>query len=326
MTKSHRNRCKLKLFSNNFLYLTISYYYSKGPRDEIIKEVLQHLLTFDNFEQFAKMMNREYNTYREKQENYDISNGTESKVADDYGGWKELIDPESGAAYYWNEYTGETSWDPPPGFQATEQPEQGPKPEGFSDVYAALLNMGFPPESIVTAMNEAEGNYSYYDLVAKLSGWQGADTTADGAADDAIPASTLQTMPDYFVQFVRDLSSGEETKEEWINDAAIDLGAKFNMASSVMTTFDEEDDSSDQVMKLIAWAKEMNQLNADLIFAFNENVPYKLMTEHYEAGLLAWYEDLELRRTTVDENSISSNILSDDELRRIADLNKIAGQ
>lgn len=281
------------------------------------------------------MMNREYNVYREKQENYDISNGnndisygSESKVADSNDGWQELIDPESGASYYWNEFSGETSWDPPSGVQAEqfEQiPAETPKPEGFSDVYAALLNMGFPPESIVAAMNDAGGNYSYDDLVLQLSGLQGTESAADGGGDDAIPASTNQTMPDYFIQFIKE-SSGDDFKDEWLNDAAIDLSAKFNMANSILTTFDEDDDSSEQILKLISWAKDMQQLYTDLIYAFNEKIPFKLMTEHNEVGLIAWYEDLESRRTTVDENSISSNILSDDELRRIADLNHIAGQ
>lgn len=281
-------------------------------------------------------MNREYNVYREKQENYDvsngnndISNGSESKVADINDGWKELIDPESGSPYYWNEFSGETSWDPPSGFRAEQFdqiPVETPKPEGFSDVYAALLSMGFPPESIVAAMNEAGGNFAYDELVVKLSGSQGNDSAIDGGGDDAIPASTNQTMADYFIQFIKELSSGEESKDEWLNDAAVDLSAKFNMANSILTTFDEDDDSPEQIIKLISWAKDMKQLYTDLVYAFDEKIPFKLMTEHYEAGLIAWYEDLEARRTTVDENSISSNILSDDELRRIADLNHIAGQ
>lgn len=272
------------------------------------------------------MMNREYNANRERHESYYISNGDESKVND---GWQELVDPESGAHYYWNEFSGETTWDPPSRFQAGQvdhETVQVAKPVGFSDVYAALLNMGFPPESIVATMNEAQGNISYDDLVAKLSMVHDSGSSVDGGVNAAIPVSTNQTMADYLILFVKEiLSSGEESSHELLHDAAMDLSAKIHMAVSVLKTFDEDDDSSEQVINLISWAKDMKQFHSDLVYAFDENIPFKLMTEHYGAGLIAWYKDLEVTRSTVDENCASSNVISDKELQRIAELKKIAG-
>ena len=312
-----QNQCKFRAAKLKLLIIIDFNLISTGSRDEVIKEVLQHLLTFDSFEQFATMMNREYNIYREKQGHNDLSNDNKSKVADNNNGWKELIDPVSKSPFYWNEFTGETTWDPPSKFEAV----QTPKPEGFSEVYTALLNMGFPPESIVVAMNEAQGVFSYDDLVAKLSGSQGHGSTTDDHVDNAdYNGSTNQAMTDYFIQFAKELTNREES-EEWLNNAAIDLSDKINTASSVLTTFDQ-DNNSDHEVKLMSWAKDMKQLHEDLIYAFNKSIPFKLMTEHYEAGLIAWYEDLEMMRATIDENSV----ISEDELRRIEDLNKIAGK
>lgn len=273
------------------------------------------------------MMNREYNESRENHESYYISNGDETKDADNNDGWQELIDPQSGAHFYWNQYSGKTTWDPPIRFQAGQvdhQTAQVAKPVGFSEVYAALLDMGFPPESIVAEMNEAQGNISYDDLVAKLSVVHEYDSDD---VDAAIPESTNQTTADYLIRFAKEIvSSGEESSHELLNSAAMDLSAKVHMAISVLKTFDEDDDSSEQVINLISWAKEMKQFHSDLVHAFDENIPFELMTEHYGAGLIAWYNDLEVTRSTVDENCVSSNVISDKELRRIAELNEIAGQ
>lgn len=338
--------CLLRL--NAFIYNLFSIFVdSQGPRDAVVKEVLKHLLTFDSFEQFSIMMNKEFQVYKEKQENYDISNGNEYKIADGSDDpWKPLIDPESGATYYWNELTGETSWEPPQYEQDYQQDSQPAaptsKPESFAEVYNALLNMGFPPAAIVSAMNASQGNFSFDDLVFKLSSECGDGSQAYDLelalrlsesqqpsaeeGEEAIPASTNQTMADYFILFVTDLSGGQDSKSEWLNDAAVELNAKFSMASSVLDTFDEEDDSSEGVVKLITWAKDMRQLHSDIISAYNQSIPYKEMTEHYPGGLLAWYEDLEAQRTSVDENSVAGNMLSDAELKRIAELDQIAGE
>jgi len=57
------------------------------------------------------------------------------------GGWEAEVDASSGKMYFWNEATGETSWDPPPGFVPPAAPSDSegsavaltPQPQALAD-------------------------------------------------------------------------------------------------------------------------------------------------------------------------------------------------
>lgn len=321
--------------------------------------MLRSLLTFNDFQEFARMMTQECNS-KLGINDCGLLAGDESKTGE--SNWKEVTDPESGAVYYWNELTGETSWDPPDSYQSQQEQEQSlaatsatKKPEGFAEIYTALMNMGFPPDQIVTAMNESKGSANFDELVLKLSQSHNEDGEDDlnlalklsethtegrgeggeGGDEDAevVAAELKQTVADYFLTFVesvRTAGTGEEEKASAdeapsLNDAAIELNSKFVMASSVLDTFDEDDDSSEGVVLLLSWAKAMKQLHADIILAYNQGVPYQDFKENYDGGLIEWLKELEQKRGALDENTVAGNIISDAELKRIAELDKIAG-
>lgn len=80
----------------------------------------------------------------------------------------------------------------------------------------------------------------------------------------------------------------------------------------------------DAALSLIRWAEDMKLLLHDIYMAHTEQIPCVAMCFNCPEGLIQWYKALEITRLEVNTASAAGNMLSDAELHRMAELDKIA--
>jgi len=73
-------------------------------------------------------------------------------------GWKKLVDPSSGVAYFLNESDGKTQWEPPVNMMPAAPP---PPPPGGAPL----------PPNWITANDPASGHVYYYNTATGASSW-----------------------------------------------------------------------------------------------------------------------------------------------------------
>jgi hypothetical protein len=267
---------------------------SRGPREDVVKDVLQQLLSFADFHSFATMMKAAYDTALE------------------------------------------------------EARAQGHVPHVDRHV-DTLLRMGFPIAAIETTVAEAKADASLEELVIAISGListgpsagAGASAKYDGPGHgyqydvhDSAPTSPRgggrrRAEEEHgsgpsraLVKFAREAT--EEGEEVDLNE----LNAKFVIAESVLDSFDHsvraELVSGNAMHALLRWAEDMKLLLSDIHTAYEEELPCKAMCFNCQDGLVDWYRQLEATRLEIDQASLAGNMLSDSEMRRMAELDKIA--
>ena len=68
----------------------------------------------------------------------------------------------------------------------------------------------------------------------------------------------------------------------------------------------------------------MVSLYGDIEMAYEENTPFASLTDNYEGGLYAWFTALEATRRRIDEEETAGHMLSDTEMQRMGELDRIA--
>jgi len=99
-------------------------------------------------------------------------------------GWAEQMDQASGDIFYYNDETGESSWDPPPGFQVGGAAPPGAMPGGW-----------------VALVDEASGETFYVNEQTGQSQWEPPQQAAVAARpqqhDVYDPRSVTQSYDQY---------------------------------------------------------------------------------------------------------------------------------
>jgi hypothetical protein len=77
---------------------------------------------------------------------------------------------------------------------------------------------------------------------------------------------------------------------------------------------------------LLDWATDMLSLHADILACHNERKPFATYPSSHEddISLYAWFEELEVTRRKADEEKIAGDMLSDSEMQRMGELDRIA--
>lgn len=277
---------------------------SKGPREEVVKEILDKLMTFDDFNAFSKMM-------------------SDAASEEDYGGRSEH-----------------------PTYAGTAAPAEGHNDQGIDsgggggdDMNEQLRTLGFEQELIDIVVAGSPPDCGLEELVMALSEMQAGgspDTSKKGRpenigigspsglgseAKDASPSITSSTRkwPAHLEQFAKEGDLGDLSE----------LHAKFVMARSLLDTF-IDGDISPGVVLLVQWATDMIELHAEieLFHARKQSMTEpceKRPAEQYEGGLVGWFNDLEETRRVADDSQVAGSMLSDSEVARMAELDRIAG-
>ena len=259
---------------------------SRGPRDEKTKDLLTQLMSFTDFETFAAMMNQ---AFVENNDTCQDERRSNDKHVD------------------------------------------------------ALLRLGFPLEAIDATIEAAAPHSSLEDLVIAISGYQSelpkkgarisfAHCNAGDAKyhydeHDSAPSSPRPVEPeDTFTAPLAKFAS--EAAEDGEKIDLNELNAKFVIADSVLDSFDlsvrVELAPGSAMQALLRWAEDMRMLRHDVCIAYEEQLPSVAMCFNCKDGLVEWYRQLERARQEIDQASAAGSMLSDAELHRMAELDKIA--
>jgi len=263
---------------------------SRGPRDDLVKDVLERLLSFTDFESFASMMKLAY-------DNMDGDSDSNAKHVDSLlrmGFRIDAIDAVLG--------------DAPPG-------------SSLEDLVMALS--AFVSDNTGASASHGGQSQSYggdakysYDVHDSRPG----SPIEGGAGRRGGKGSSKETLS--LLKFVK------EAADEGLIIDENELNAKFVIAESVLDSFDRsaraELGPADAMLGLIRWAEDMKMLAHDALLAFEEELPCAAMCFNCKDGLVEWYRALEVTRSEMDQSAVAGNMLSDAERRRMAELDKIA--
>jgi Holliday junction resolvasome RuvABC DNA-binding subunit len=257
---------------------------SKGPREDLVKDVLEQLVSFTDFQSFAGMMKQACDAH-------------------------ELEDRLNGKHSISGQHVD------------------------------ALLRMGFPVAHIDATVAKANADASLEELVMAVSAYnsqhdrKGADASVKMGAgagysydlhDSAPSTPRLQSAPAVDPALLKFAKEAEESGE--IIDLN-ELNAKFVIADSILESFDaaaRSQAAGGAMEDLVRWAEDMRLLLNDIHTAYEEQLPCATLCFSCSDGLISWYGQLEHSRSVIDQASVAGNMLSDGELRRMAELDKIA--
>ncbi len=275
---------------------------SKGPREDIAKDILDKLLTFDDFDAFAKMMED-----AARDEDYGES---DLRVAHDVVAVEQRVeDTQEEAA-------------------------------GISDeIIKNLLTLGFEQELIDVVVASSPPNTTLEQLVMTLSEMHAGDNSPaasrykskkpnlainSNSSPDAKPSLDRHDTPVVLKNESKHLA--EFAKEGNLGDVN-ELHAKFIMARSLLDTF-IDGDISPGVVLLVQWASDMTELHAEIEMHHarkqSMTAPTVKRPDEGQGGLVGWFKELEETRNVADNSSLVGNMLSDTEVARMAELDKIA--
>jgi hypothetical protein len=299
---------------------------SKGPKEEVVKDILDRLMAFEDFESFSKMM-------EQAASEEDFSNNEHDVPT--YAGTAQLASPGGSPS-------GGGNTDRGMGAGVSE------------DTLNQLLAFGFEQDLIDLVVAGSPTDTSLEQLVMTLSGMQaGGDSSpgyksqkkGDKQPSAAAPSSPTHTRSedkesaptaDNMSSPPADRGGGRRrwpshleqfAKEGELGDVS-ELHAKFVMARSLLDTF-IDGDVSPGVVLLVQWASDMVELHAEVEMAHarkqSMTEPCDKRPDADSGGLVGWYNELEETRRVADESQVAGNMLSDTEVARMAELDRIAG-
>lgn len=188
-----------------------------------------------------------------------------------------------------------------------------------------LLAFGYP-EKLIKQVMKRDKNASLDELLNMLlsldEGNEQDSNYNEYKVDSPIvsPRRGYKTNPNpsrypYLDKFASEVNDGKED--------SIELYTKFVMAKSVHEIYDNGD-TSVGVVKLLSWSVEMLQLYQEIEMAYSNDIPFNDLRQSHSEGLIYWYSELETRRRDIEVDNVAGNLLSDTELKRMAELDRIA--
>lgn len=257
-----------------------------------MKDIVAKLLTYNNFDSFVQMMHN---------------------VAND-DSYNDNNNDNNDAKYYSNNEFNH---------QSNHQ---------SNHYYNDLINMGFDEDLVsIIIGDESYKNASIEDLVMKLSEMisepkpknykriSSINTNENKHIEAKASASTLTRRVS---QKSNKMPHFQKFADE-IDDDFEELISKFVMARSVVDEFNTGD-IAPNVVVLLQWASDMMTLEQDIETAYSKNIPFNEMTSEHRGGLITWFKALEDTRRQIDNEEIAGKLLSDNEVKRMAELNRIA--
>ncbi len=288
---------------------------SRGPRDEIIKDVIDQLLSFESFDTFALMMNQ----------------SCMEKLNDEGKGDVEDCDCHTLMRMGFTVNNINHAYDEV-GQTAT-----------LEDLLLYLTHKQ-------SADNAGSGDNSYKATPSNTSQKKSLKvrTHQDDYVDDLLitDEEVYRSHQRYVSPLDKFIVEAKDTYNLNIN--LNELNAKFAIAESVLSNYQDTvlhqqqqqtsgDANNDQLLALTRWAAEMKSLQGDIFTAYNEDIPCQDLCFNSPKGLIGWYLELEELRHEINESyktnpsssglssgTAGASIISDNELQRMAELDKIA--
>jgi hypothetical protein len=350
---------------------------SRGPRDEVIKDIIQSLHTVEDFHQFARMMNKHCHELMEEENGVSIGidgignpydmlmrmGFTVDHINSAYerlgktSGLEEVIGYLSARATELEEQEAELDLQRKKKLAMKKQQQQqqprevstGSSSASSSRPAAAARQARTPPKRV--------NNYAYYESQDKQSA---SSSGNDEYTREPLgsPRNTQEPSPQPHGGKKKKKkqrssttggngNSGSEITSvrpymKYIEEAAADgleidineLNVKFSTADSVLESYQELQRTTngnaidETLLDLAKWAADMKQLQSDILEAYESNVHSRDMCFNHTHGLVAWYQELEQHRHELNQqtNGLTGDLLSDSEMKRMAELDKIAAE
>jgi hypothetical protein len=289
---------------------------SRGPRDEVTKEVIDKLLAFESFPTFAQMMNgachevMQEEGLRECDQNSLMRMGF--TVSDITSAYDEI------------------------GHEANLE-------DMIMFLSAKVVNAEAEMASVSKKSSKHQRKHQQETGHNDFKESKEAISSSDNAHYDNLPQSSQYSSS--YQKFISEVSDHYQVKID-----PNELNAKFVIADSVLSNYqqtvllennqnhDHNNSSTtdiknqDQLLALTRWASEMKSLQSDLDVAFNEDILCSDLTFNHPKGLVEWYFELETLRHAINDSYHHNNttgidnplLISDSELQRMAELDKIA--
>jgi hypothetical protein len=288
---------------------------SRGPRDEVTKEVIDKLLAFESFPTFAEMMNGachevlQEEGLRECDQNSLMRMGF--TVSDITSAYDEI------------------------GHEANLE-------DMIMFLSAKVVNAEAEMASVSKKSSKHQKKHQQETGHNDFKESKEAISSSDNAYYDNLPQSSQYSSS--YQKFISEANDHYQVKID-----PNELNAKFVIADSVLSNYQQtvllenhqnndhnrsttEIQNQDQLLALTRWASEMKSLQSDLDVAFNEDILCSDLTFNHPKGLVEWYFELETLRHAINDSYHHNNntavdnplLISDSELQRMAELDKIA--
>ena len=302
---------------------------ARGPRDAAVKDVIERLMTYSDFDAFALMMKsaahgNDYHIYSQSAKDRDAPVTIKSKGVS--------ASSSSQARGYGRSQAGASPAGK--GSNPADRVHWGgagrADNSGVTAEYRETLTaMGFPADLIDVALANVDEQTSLEELVMNLSGMQadgeskssdsygGRQRGAHGASSAGAAAAAAANMTPRSIRSNAAAAAGGQwpqvqafVGECGLSDSVGELHAKFNMAKSVVETFIDGNNAA-EVVQLLQWAGGMCELYREICDAFGAGRPLtSVQVRGRRGGLAEWYRELEAARRKIDEDTVAGKMLS----------------
>ena len=280
----------------------------KGPRDAATRDVLERLMTYTNFEHFSHMMNRACMQRPEGEERprsaAKLSKHKESLVT--LGFNPDLITQ-----------------------LLSERAVSGDGDESLEDLVMALSAMESQPKNGARSSSNSNSHNNHIHNTNSHTPSKTNAESKDKALDLALNAQSFRSAASPTpakLQFLQNFI--DDGPDGGLKENVSELFAKFTMARSVLETFHDATgtNTSDDILVLLDWASDMLALHADILACYHQQQRFATFPSQHEdaISLYAWFEELEKTRRKADDDKIAGHMLSDTEMQRMAELDRIA--
>lgn len=281
---------------------------AKGPKDAVMKDILNQLLTFDNFNSFAKMM---YNAFIEMNHITLHADNAECK--------QTTTDRKL--------------------YVAKSVPVHAPSQLDLDQRVDDLISMGFPEDLTRLVVFNTRHDAELHELVTVLSGMQeGRKEVLDDWTineEELTEGNNLETFST--PEMNRDFSTSFAL---YVNDDPYELTAKEAIAKSVIELITNGSVEKGPVA-MLKWASGLVKLLEEartcyLFYTLSENPHKSSSSRIFEEWICEktsnaqtlsdWYDYLEIQRKYAQDLNNNCGVLSDLEQRKLADLERIAAE